>query len=169
MELYAVGKIVGCFGIDGYLKLQPSTHSIERLGSLTDVFIGPSAAAAAPRRIDEVVEKNRSIMLKVHAVESRTAAESLVGSFVFVSEEDLSVPPEGSCFVHDIIGSEVVTQRGIVVGVVADVYKLPGHDIWVVQQGEKEFLLPVVKEFIASVDMLSKRIIVRPIEGLFDA
>ncbi|MBI1803615.1 MAG: 16S rRNA processing protein RimM [Ignavibacteriae bacterium] len=168
MELYAVGKIIGCFGIDGYLKLKPSTHSVERLESLEDVFVGTSVETATAYHVDEVLEKNRGIMLKVQAVDTRTAAESLVGAFVFVRKEDLKPPPDGRYFVDDIIGAEVVTPEGEVVGTVSDVCKLPGQDVWVVRRGEKEYMVPVVKEFIAAVDIAAKRVTIRPIEGLFD-
>ena len=168
MELFAVGKIVGCFGIDGCVKLQPTTHSVERFGRLRSVFIGRSVDSATPYRIDEVLDKNRSTMLRIHGVDDRTTAEALVGAFIFVREEDLSKPPEGSYLIHEIVGAEVVTQEGKVLGTISDVYKLPGQDMWVVRRGEKEYLLPVVKEFIASVDVARKRITVCPIEGLFD-
>ncbi len=168
MELYAVGRIVGCFGINGYLKMQPMTHTLERLKSLDDVFIGPSAETATAYHIDEVLGKNKGTMLKVTSVDTRTEAESLVGAFVFVGKKDLSAPPEGLYFVHDIVGASVVTQDGEIVGTISDVYKLPGQDLWVVLRGGKEYLLPVVKEFIAEVDVVAKRVTVRPIEGLFD-
>jgi len=168
VELYAVGKIVACFGIDGYLKIQPMTHTIDRLGLLKTALIGLSADSAVQYDIDEVLEKNRGTMLKVRGINSRTAAETLVGAFLFVSEKDLSAPPEGSYFVHDIIGATVRTQQGETIGTITDVYKAPGQDIWVIRRGEKEYLLPVVKEFIEAVDIAAKQVTIRPMKGLFD-
>ncbi len=55
-----------------------------------------------------------------------------------------------------------------VVGILADVLKLPANDVWVVRSGEKEILIPAVKEFIESVDEARKRIVIHVIEGLLE-
>ena len=168
MELYAVGKLVGCFGIKGFLKLQPMTYSAERIESLGNVFVGSSADTATAHHIDEVLENNKGFIVKLRSIDTRTVAETLVGLFVFVREKEVSPPPKGSYFVHDIIGAEVVSEDGEKLGAIIDVYKTPGQDIWVVRRGDKEYMLPVVKEFVKNVDVVAKRVTIHLIEGLLD-
>ena len=45
---------------------------------------------------------------------------------------------------------------------------LPAHDVYVISNSNnKEVLIPVVPEFIESVDYDSQNVIISPIEGLF--
>jgi len=68
----------------------------------------------------------------------------------------------------DIIGCEVVTEEQMKVGIVADLLSLPANDIWVVQNGKKEFLIPAVKAIIRNVDVKMKRITIHALEGLLE-
>src|SRR5437867_6468950 len=46
MSLFAIGRITGCFGVKGYLKVRPSTHALRRMAQLRNVFLGSSEAEA---------------------------------------------------------------------------------------------------------------------------
>ncbi len=144
------------------------TDDPERLRKLLDVFIGTEEDDAVPMKVEAVRLLHRSVVLKIAGVDDRTAAEALKGRFVFVAAKNLARPRKGRWFVHDIIGCAVATLDGRDVGKVADVMKSGAQDIWVVRNGPKEYLIPVVGEFIVSVDVAGRRIVIRPIEGLLD-
>ena len=42
MTLYVAGKIGGCFGLKGYVKIYPTSGEPERMASLRDVFFSDS-------------------------------------------------------------------------------------------------------------------------------
>lgn len=73
--------------------------------------------------------------------------------------------------VADIVGSEVVDQSGVTLGILEDV--LPsgggGNDIWVVRSPslpKGEMLIPALKSVVLSVDPEQKKIIVNIPPGL---
>lgn len=168
-ELYAVGKVVGCFGIKGFLKVQPSTHSLDRFSALETVHLGNSPDEECARfKVEEVIIRDRFLLLKLESVSDRNAAEQIVGKNIFVDGENLSQPASGEYFVHDVIGCEVVSSEGKRLGIVSDVLKLPAQDVWVIRNGTKEHLIPAVKEFVERVDTKQRRIVVSVIEGLIE-
>ncbi|MBI1806888.1 MAG: 16S rRNA processing protein RimM [Ignavibacteria bacterium] len=168
VNLYAVGKIVGCFGIEGFLKVQPQTHSRERLQALRHVFLGMTADAAVRCDVEEVRVQRRNVLMKLVGIDDRTSAGKIVGHHLFVDQSEISRPAEGSYFIDDIMECEVWSTEGQLIGNVEDVLKMPGQDVWAVRNGAKLHLIPAVKEFVKEVDTKNRRILVQLIEGLIE-
>ena len=167
-QLYAVGKLTGCFGIKGFLKIQPVTPDPERFSTLKSVYVGPSTDNTSVYDIEAVESKGKGLVVKFAAIDDRTAAEVLVGQYMFVDEKQRVRPGRGSYFVDDVIGCEVAGADGKVIGVVTEVFQLSGHDLWEVQTGTTKAMIPAVKEFVRDVDLKQRRITVDLPDGLID-
>jgi 16S rRNA processing protein RimM len=165
-DLFAVGRITGCHGLKGYLKIRLTTRSPDRLKGLGSVLLGESPGVCAPFEIEDVRTGGRNTLVKFSGVSDRTSAEPLVGRYLFVEEARSAKPGTGSYFIHDIIGCSVVTADGTIVGEVEEVYKFPAQDVWAVRRGTALEMIPAVKEFIQDVDLRHRKIVVRLIEGL---
>ena len=122
--VYAVGKIVGCSGLKGHVKLRPETHDVERLKSLHAVYIGASAVEPKQDVVEEVIIRTSGVVLKVRSSQDRTSAEKLVGQFLFIDEHEVARPHDGTYFTHEIIGCEVWTSENLRVGVIEEVYRM---------------------------------------------
>jgi len=107
--------------------------------------------------------------VKLESVDDRTGAEPLRGAMVFVRRSDAAPPPEGGYYIHDLIGCEVRTVAGEVVGTLSDVLETPAQHLWVVKSGETVHDIPAVRKFIRSVDIEKKEIVVDLPEGLIGA
>ena len=70
--------------------------------------------------------------------------------------------------IHDVIGLQVVDENDNSVGLVKDVLRMPAQDVYVIEQNGREWMIPAVKEFVVSVDVQSKTMKVRMIEGLIN-
>lgn len=101
-------------------------------------------------------------------MDDRTKAETLRGRMIFVREADAEPPPDGGYYIHDLIGCRVLDAAGEPVGTLTDVVGTPAQDLWAVSSGEKVHHIPAVKEFIVSVDIGKKEIVVNLPEGLID-
>ena len=165
--MIVVGKIVGCFGIRGYVKVMPATHIPQRLVKLSKVFLGVSDREIELYEVESAEERTSNVVMKFRTVSDRTQAESLIGSFLFVDDNEAIVPSKGSYLIHEIIGCEVWSQERFL-GHVEEVYALPAQDIWAIRDGTQLHLIPAVKEFIKRVDIKNKRIDVDIIEGLLE-
>lgn len=164
----AVGRISKSVGIRGEVKVQLLTDQPRRFSKLKSVWIGEREESAEKLTIESSRIQGFTVVLKFHEIDSRTAADILQGRYVFISAKDVIVPPKGSFFIDDIIGMTVVSEEGEPVGTVKDILQTPANDVWVVQNGTKEVLLPAVKEVIKTVDLKRKEVVIHVMEGLLD-
>jgi len=168
VNLYAVGKIVGCFGIKGYVKVQPFARTNERYQHLREVMIGTSAEQSVAWMVDTAKAGRSHILVKLRGVDDRSSAEKIVGSIIFVDEQAVEIPRHGSYFIHEIIGCRVCLADGTQRGIVEDVYRSPAQSYEVFRYNGKLHMIPAVREFVKNVDVPKKEIIVELIEGLIE-
>lgn len=98
---------------------------------------------------------------------SMNDAELLAGQELRTDEVDPELLPEGEFFHRDLIGCEVVTEAGEVVGRVINVLDDSAQARLVVAGKRSELLIPLADE-ICTVDVAAKRITVRPPDGLLE-
>jgi 16S rRNA processing protein RimM len=106
------------------------------------------------------------LLVTFEDVADRTAAEALRGRYLFVPEEAVPELPEGAFWPHQLEGSEVVTEAGRSLGRIREVVLGVANDIWVAGTREDEVLIPALKDVVVSVDLVSKRVVVRDLPGL---
>jgi 16S rRNA processing protein RimM len=172
-ELFAVGKIVKVFGLRGELIVQPMTDSPDRFKKLKRVYIGTacdgsgnSADEPANAMLERARVEPRGVRVKLAGVDDRSGAERLVGLLMFVDVQDRIRIPKGRYFIHDLLGVSVVDHEGKRVGILKDVLRLPAHDVYVIDGGGHEVMVPAVKEFITAIDLEKRTMRIKLIEGM---
>jgi 16S rRNA processing protein RimM len=163
-----IGTIVKAFGIRGEIVVRAYTDSTARFRRLKEVYLGPDAAASAPRRVERAAVETRGVRLKLAGIDDRTAAEMLVGSLLFVDERHRTQPPRGRHFIHEVIGLRVCDEEGRVLGTVREVLKMPAQDVYVIDRHGRDVMIPAVKEFVREIDPAAGIMRVRLIEGLLE-
>jgi 16S rRNA processing protein RimM len=166
--MIAVGRIAKSVGLKGELGISMLTDDPLRFAKLKSVWIGKEESKAVQYAVASARTTTSAVVLKLVGIDSRTTADGQRGQLVFVSTKDAISPRKGSYFIHDIVGINVVTEAGDEVGTVQEVMKLPANDVWVVSKGEKEILIPAIKEVIRSVDVKRRTVVIRPLEGLLE-
>jgi 16S rRNA processing protein RimM len=76
--------------------------------------------------------------------------------------------PEGTYRHSDLVGCEVVTRAGTVVGPVKKVDGQFMSSCLVVQYGQREVMIPLAANICVEIDPAGRRIVVDPPEGLLD-
>jgi len=158
-EFLEVGQIVNTHGIRGEVKLVPWADSPEFLLKFKTLYL-----AEEPVKVCSAKVHKGSVILALEGVEDVNAAMALKGKVLSIRRSDAKLP-KGSFFLQDIIGAEVVTEQGEVIGTLADVLDLPGNTVYVVK-GEREILIPAVPEFVLNTDAEAGKITVRLIDGM---
>ena len=74
--------------------------------------------------------------------------------------------PAPSYQVTELVGCQVMTDQGECLGLLVDVLPSGGNDIFVVQQGLREILVPALKSVVKLIDLPQKRIEVSLPQGL---
>jgi 16S rRNA processing protein RimM len=166
LVLFAVGEFVKAFGIRGEIVVRPMTDSVQRLGKLQKVFVGPSAETARETAVEYTRVERRGVRVKLLHVDDRVAAERIVGALLFVDERNRMPPPKGRYFIHDVVGLTVIDQRHRTLGTVTEVLRMPAHDVYVIRSGNREVMVPAMKQFIKRIDVKTKTMRVHLIEGM---
>jgi 16S rRNA processing protein RimM len=105
--------------------------------------------------------------------DSINAAETLRGCELRVPADELPALDAGQFWHHELVGCDVVTTTGEVVGEVIRIddsatpllVVAPEHQ----STGAPEILIPLVESICKTVDVTAKKIVIEPIVGLLDA
>ena len=170
-DLVQVGFVFRPHGMEGELKIDPgATDDPARFEELPVVFLGAQPHRVTRHAVASVryqqTKRGTTVILGVEGIEDRDDAEAVSKFKVFVTEEALELG-EDELFAHDLVGWEVVTEEGTVLGTVANLMEMPAQDLFVVRTSDdEEKMVPAVEDFILALDEEEERIVVRPIEGL---
>ncbi len=167
-EYFEIGQIVNTFGVKGLLKVNPFTDDITRFEKLKKVYVVKNNNMTEIE-IEEVKYHKNMVLLKVKGIDDMNNAEKLKGLFLKIHRKDAVKLPEDTYFIVDVIGSKVITDDGINLGKVEDIYSTGSNDIYVVKDElGKQILLPSIKEVILDIDVKKQVVTVHLIKGLVD-
>ena len=160
----AVARIIGPWGLHGDLKVETLTDFPQRFAPGARVCTGGVAY---------VIEKCRwqrgRALLKLAGIDSATAAEALRHCLLEVPETELHPLGEGEYYHFQILGLEVRTTTGEVLGRVEQIITTGSNDVYVVRGPRGEVLIPAVDDVVKSIDPAAGRIEVEAVEGLLPA
>jgi 16S rRNA processing protein RimM len=169
MGLLEIGRIVGCHGLAGRVKVLSYLDSQDMLNNLPEVFVGRRSQETIPFPLDAVQQGRNFFILKLGGIEDRDAAAKLVRSSVWMPSEKMKKLPEGEYYWRDIIGLRVVTEEGESLGRVESVFPTGSNDVYVCRAAEKEILLPAIGEVIRKIDTDHGIMVVRLLKGLTES
>jgi len=155
-----MGRIVGSFGVKGWLKVKPFS---DRPGALADHDVWAVLTAGEWREMDleDFEVDSKGPVAKLAGCEGREAADALKGAEVAVLREALAEAEEGSLYQVDLVGLEVVEEDGSLLGRVEGFFEAGDTSVMVVAgEGGRERLIPFVDDFVKSVDRDARRVTV---------
>ena len=172
-ELLLVGRIARAHGLKGECKVIPECDDPGRLLDLDRVWVGSAPANAVVAAVDSArlqhTRRGVMVLMRINGAKSGDEAMQYAKLNVYARMQDLPPLAPGEFFLHDLIGMRVMTTDDACVGAVIDVWEAPANNIYVVErQGLEHAMIPAVPEFVRSVDLDSRTMIIAPIEGLLD-
>jgi 16S rRNA processing protein RimM len=163
-----VGRIARPHGHRGQVIVDPATDFPEErfaagaiLHTLRDGRPGTVTIAAMR------IHQGRPV-LALEGIETMNEAELLAGLELRVPESELTALPEGTYYEHDLIGCRLVTTDGREVGTVRTIEGGGGMIRLIAGSGRGEIQVPLVHEICVMIDVVHKRIVIDPPEGLLD-
>ncbi|MGQ9630889.1 MAG: ribosome maturation factor RimM [bacterium] len=170
-SLVHIGKIIKTRGFRGEVRVRLLTDFPERFRNLSRFYLVresiPSEILEA--RIHSVKYISRDfVAIRFEGVDSVEKARDFVGFIIAVPREE--IPPiddEGSYYVFDLVGLDVLTDGGIPLGRISDVFPTGSNDVCVVRgNGGEELLLPMIPNVVLKIDLEGRKMIVHTMEGL---
>ncbi len=161
-----IGIIVNTFGIKGMVKVKTFTDDIKKIKKLEKVYVG-TETCKKEYQVEEVKEHKNVALIKFKGIDTVEQANLLRESSIIVDREDLDPLEEGTYYIVDMLGLEVYTDEGKLLGQLKDIFNTGSNDIYVVKNKlGKEILLPGIDEVIKEIDMDNKKVVVHIIPGL---
>ena len=163
--VHAIAKITNTSGLKGQVKLRPlSRYSIDYIMT-KDLHIGQIENNLSSLKLESKVGDGKKMKFKFQGIDSYREAENIVGKTIYIySEKDDNINFIG----ENVIGFSVETESGKKAGILKDVMWLPANDVYIILKDGKELLVPVLDEFIISLNMDDKKIIIADVDGLLD-
>ncbi len=165
MEPVALVRVGRAHGLKGEVTLAPgplNAAEMEKIGRFT--WRGPDRRRRELTLL-EARGAQHHLVVRFREVEDRSQAEALQGGWLEVAPESLPDPGPGVAYRFQLLGFEVFTEDGRRLGQVVDILGTGAHDVHVVR-GERDWMVPAVPQFLKSVDMEKRRIVVALIEGM---
>ena len=163
--VHAIAKITNTSGLKGEVKLKPlSRYSIDYLVT-KDLHIGQIENNLSSLKLESKVGDGKKMKFKFQGIDSHKEAENIVGKTIYInSEKDDNINFIG----ENVIGFSVETESGKKAGTLKDVMWLPANDVYIILKDGKELLVPVLDEFIISICIDDKKLIIADVDGLLD-
>jgi 16S rRNA processing protein RimM len=144
-----MGRVAGSYGVRGWIKVEAPQ---EALAACRKWSIGGTEYP-----VEQVKEHSGRLVAKLAGLESREAALKLKGSTVYVRREAMPEPEAGHYYLADLVGLEVVNERGEALGVVKRWLFNGAQDVMEVT-GKRALLVPWVASVVRTVDLEKKQI-----------
>lgn len=151
---FEIGKIVNTFGIKGEIKIYPY---VDYIMDLKYFYIDDNKM-----EIEKCRTQKNLVIVKIKGIDDINVVEKLKGKIASVYEEDLPSLPEGTYYIKDLIGLDVITDDGRELGKLDDVIQTGANDVYNVNG----ILLPVIDEVVKKIDLKNHKIVVHLIDGL---
>lgn len=158
------GKIVNTHGLRGEVKITPWTDYPEVFEELEKLYLDDGTSF----EVKSVKYHKSSVIVKLLGIDDVNAAERLKNKIVYVPREDIDDLPDDTYFVVDLIGLEVFEDENFI-GKLTEVITTGSNDVYVVKkEGEKDILIPALREVVLDVNINEGFMKVKIPEGLLD-
>jgi len=164
-----IGKIINTHGTAGEVKVKVYSDSINRFEGMETVLAAADEQTRDRRElvISGLRYHKDMVLMTFDGIDTMTKAQSLKNCFLQVPEQDLPPLPEGRYYIYQLEGL-TVWENGLCYGTLTEVMQPGGNDVYVVNDGKREILIPALKTVIGKVDLEKGRMEVCLPAGLLE-
>jgi 16S rRNA processing protein RimM len=160
------GKILGTHGIKGEIRVAPWCDSAEFLSQFKALYFdkGKERVSVLSARVHK-----KQLLLMLEGVGSVEQADALRDRILYFNRDDVSLP-EGSYFMADLLGMGVYDADSFIYyGTVSQIMRTGANDVYqITAQNHKNYLIPAVPSVVVDIDTEKSKMLIRPIEGIFE-
>ncbi len=154
-----MGRITGALGVHGWMKLHSYARPLDAIFEYRPWQIRHRSVEST-MKVVEWRAQGRGLVFRTPSSEDRNTAESMAGAEVWIARSSLPAAAPGEYYWADLEGLAVATVEGVDLGVVDHLVATGANDVLVVQ-GERQRLIPFVTgQFVVSIDLAARRIVV---------
>lgn len=157
-DFISIGQIINIHGVKGEIKVYPLTDNIKRFRKLEKIYVDG-------KQINVVWCKLQpsTVIMKLENIDSVEEALKYKNKYITVERKDAVKLPEGRYFVTDIIGCMVYDTSNTPIGKINEIIFTGSNDVYWIK-GDKEVLIPAIKDVVVNIDVQNKKVIIKPLE-----
>ena len=161
LKFITIGRILTTWGVKGKLKVKLETDFPQRFAPGSKVYINRQ-----PMTIDSTEWHGDKLVIKLNTIDSIEDARKLRGKTVEIHRNQVHPLPEGQYYYFQLIGLEVWTTQGELLGSITEIITTGSNDNYVVRGAKGETLIPAIGDLVKSIDLDKGCLVIEPIAGL---
>jgi len=164
--MVVMGRIVGSFGVYGWVKIFPFTEFVDGLLNYPIWWLGKGEGEWREIKVIKCNVHSKILVSLLEQCSDRTAAMKLKNMLIAIPRNQLpalSSSGNDGYYWEDLVGLKVVNLQSEELGSVIGIIASSSNDILQVQslkEGESERLIPFINKVIVNVDIGAHQIIV---------
>lgn len=168
MDRLEVGKIINTHGLRGEMKVQTWTDTPDVFADLDRIYVS-GKFGDTELTVKHVKYQKNNIIVKFAEINTIEEAESFKNCILTADRNNLGELPEGVFYIADLIGLQVQTEDGTILGTISDILQTGANDVYeVARPGSKPLLIPAIPDVVRQTDLAAGTVTVRLLEGLLD-
>ena len=152
-DVLAIGRLVGAHGIRGEVVIHFHDGSERVLKNGDPIRLKFPGKPHATYRITRARPHKGRIIAVLDTITDRNQAEALIGADIVMDRAELPPLGEGEYYWDDLIGLDVYTVGQQFLGTLTAIFPTGSNDVYVVQNGAKEVLVPALAQVVVAVDL----------------
>lgn len=166
-NLLLIGKVVRPHGIRGLLKIRSYAESEATFLKAGWIYLYTPKGGVERRELLSIRPQKGHFLVELKGLQTRNEAEEYRNADIYIDKNSLS-KEEGEFFWYELLDLKVYLVTGEYLGKIVEIMPTGSNDVYVVKEGEEEYLIPAIKEVIKEVDIKNRRMIIDPLEGLLE-
>lgn len=161
-----LGVLTRTFGLRGGLRCVLDHESVPAIQVPTPCGVGYSAAFARELTLLRCERHAPDLICYFDGVNDPDQAQALADQALFLPADALTY--DTPLADPQLIGYELTGENGEQLGIIDGIVATRAHYIWVIRDGDREWMLPAVNEFILDLSHEARTAVVRLIPGLIE-
>ena len=145
VEFIIIGEILAAWGTEGKVKVKVATDFPQRFAPSATVYINHQ-----PMTIDSTEWHKGKPIIKLNTIDSIEGAQQLHGQLIEIHPSQIYPLHEEQYYHFQLIGLEVWTTQGELVGSITEILTGESNDNYVVRTAKREVLIPAIDDVVKS-------------------
>ncbi|GER94202.1 16S rRNA processing protein RimM [hot springs metagenome] len=162
-SIVVIGRVMREWGLKGEMIVQPLTFDPERFLKLKDVFV-QIQDIIEHKKLKSVKPYRNNILISIEECNTPEDVRRYRGALIKIKESESPKLPEGVYYHYQIVGLSVYTVDGNYLGKITSIFATGSNDVYIVNNDDREYLIPAIKDVIREIDLEARKMIVKLME-----
>lgn len=161
-----IGRIAGAHGTGGVCKIVSYADSLAVFEPGCRLFVDTAEAHLEELDVLWIKPHSKGALMALRDVNDRNAAQALRGVGLYIEKNRLPALEDENYYWFELIGMEVHTEDGRLLGRLESILPTGSNDVYVVRKEDRETLVPALASVVKRIDTAKRRMEVVLPDGL---